>query len=54
MQALKVTSIGEFGEHTIDHRLGDYSVIDPALIVAVLQGVNNAGQAIKSFEIVEV
>ena len=53
MQALKVTSIGSHGEHTINHLLWDCDYQD-AIIVATLRGVLEAGQTIKSFEIVEV
>jgi|LakMenEpi03Aug12_release.lakeMendotaPanAssembly.Ray.scaffolds.fasta_scaffold3262530_1 hypothetical protein len=52
MNFLKVTSVGPFGEHTMSHRLGD-SDIESRLIVATLQGIINAGHAIKSFELVE-
>ena len=52
MNFLKVTSIGPFGEHTMSHRLG-VSDIQDKLIIATLQGIINAGHAIKSFELVE-
>jgi len=52
MNFLKVTSVGPFGEHTMNHRLGD-SDIESRLIVATLQGVIDAGHMIKSFELVE-
>ena len=52
MNSLKVTSVGPFGEHTMSHPLGDPD-IEARLIVATLQGIINAGHAIKSFEIVE-
>ena len=53
MQALKVTSIGSHGEHTMNHPLWDCDYQD-AIIIATLRGVTNAGHTIKSFEIVEV
>lgn len=52
MKALKVTSIGEFGEHTINHPLYECNY-ESDLIIATLQGVIKAGSAIKSFELVE-
>ena len=52
MNALKVTSIGPFGEHTMNHPIDDPSM-EAKLIVATLSGVINAGHAIKSFELVE-
>ena len=52
MKSLKVTSIGEFGEHTVNHDLYECDYQD-ALILATLRGVLNAGHAIKSFELVE-
>lgn len=53
MKNLKVTSVGEFGEQTVSHPIV-MSEYEEMLIVAILRGVNNAGHAIKSFEIVEV
>lgn len=53
MQALSVTSIGEYGEHTLTHPLYESAPLD-SLIVATLQGVMRAGHVIKAFEIVEV
>ena len=53
MKAVNVTSIGEFGEHTINHPLYECSY-ESDLILATLQGVLKAGQTIKAFEIVEV
>ena len=53
MKALKVTSVGQHGEHTMDHPIWDCDYQD-ALILATLQGVLKAGQTIKSFELVEV
>ena len=52
MKALSVTSIGEFGEHTINHPLYECGY-ESDLIIATLQGVIKAGHAIKSFELVE-
>lgn len=52
-KALSVTSIGEFGEHTINHPLYECGY-ESDLIIATLQGVLNAGQTIKAFEVVEV
>lgn len=52
MQALKVTSIGVHGEHTVNHPIWECDYQD-ALILATLQGVLKAGQTIKSFELVE-
>ena len=52
MKALSVTSIGEYGEHTISHPIYDCGY-ESDLIIATLQGVINAGHAIKSFELVE-
>ena len=52
MKSLKVTSISPYGEQTVSHPLSEV-VPQDAMIVATLQGVVNAGHAIKSFEIVE-
>ena len=52
MKALSVTSIGEYGEHTISHPIYECSY-ESDLILATLQGVLKAGQTIKSFELVE-
>ena len=52
MKVLKVTSITEYGEQTVSHPMSDLAP-EEMLIVAMLRGVNNAGHAIKSFEIVE-
>lgn len=52
-KALKVTSVGEYGEHTISHPLWDCDYQDK-LVIATLQGVMRAGHVIKAFEIVEV
>lgn len=51
-KALKVTSVGEYGEHTMTHPIYECDY-ESALIIATLQGVLSAGQAIKSFELVE-
>ena len=52
-KALKVTSVGEYGEHTINHPIYDCGY-ESDLILATLQGVLKAGHTIKSFEVVEV
>lgn len=52
MKALKVTSITPYGEQTLSHPFSDI-VPQDSMVVAILQGVINAGSAIKSFEIVE-
>ena len=52
MNFLKVTSIGPYGEHTMSHRIDDRDIQDK-LIIATLEGIINAGHAIKSFEVVE-
>lgn len=53
MKALKVTSISPYGdESTISHPVSTLAPED-MLIVAILQGVVNAGNVIKSFELVE-
>jgi hypothetical protein len=52
MNFLKVTSVGPFGEHTMSHRLDSLDIQDK-LIIATLEGIINAGHAIKSFEVVE-
>lgn len=49
---LSVTSVGEYGTHTIDHPLYECGY-ESDLIIATLRGVLNAGQTIKAFEIVE-
>ena len=51
-KAIVVTSIGEYGEHTITHDLWECDYQDK-LVIATLQGVIKAGHAIKSFELVE-
>lgn len=51
-KAIVVTSIGEYGEHTITHPLWECDYQDK-LVIATLQGVLRAGQVIKSFELVE-
>lgn len=53
MKAVKVTSIGQFGEQTVSHPISDFPSED-AIILATLRGIINAGHAIKAFEIVEV
>lgn len=53
MKNLKVTSITEYGEQTVTHPISELAP-EEMLIVAMLRGVNNAGHAIKSFEVVEV
>ena len=51
---LKVTSITPYGdENIIHHGIGEV-IPEEAYVVAILKGVLNAGNAIKSFEIVEV
>ena len=50
MKALKVTSIGQYGEQTVSHPLPSY-ISEDAAIVATLQGVINAGQSIVSFSV---
>ena len=52
-KALKVTSVGEFGEHTMNHPLYECDY-ESDLVIATLQGVIKAGHIIKSFEVVEV
>lgn len=52
MKNLKVTSITEYGEQTVSHPISMVEY-EEMLIVAILRGVNNAGHAIKSFELVE-
>ena len=49
---LSVTTITSHGEMTINHPLWECDYQD-RLIIATLQGVINAGHAIKSFELVE-
>lgn len=51
-KALRVTSIGDHGEHTMDHLIWDCDYQD-MLIISVLRGVIHAGHTIKSFELVE-
>lgn len=51
MKELKVTSIGPFGEHTMNYPISE-PVGEARLIVATLQGIINVGHAIKSFELV--
>ena len=51
-KAISVTSIGEFGEHTITHPLWECDYQDK-LVIATLQGIIRAGHVIKSFELVE-
>ena len=53
MKALSVTSIGEFGEHTVNHPLYECAY-ESDLVLATLQGVMRAGHVIKAFEVVEV
>jgi hypothetical protein len=53
MKVLKVTSVSVYGEHTMTHPLPELAT-ESEMIVATLQGVTNAGSAIKSFELVEV
>ena len=52
MKAVKVTSISPYGEQTISHPISELAP-EEMMILAVLRGVVNAGNAIKSFEIVE-
>lgn len=52
MKVLKVTSISLYGEHTMTHPLPELAS-ESQMIVATLQGVINAGSAIKSFELLE-
>lgn len=53
-KALKVRSITTLGdEHEILHGIGEV-IPESQYVVAILQGVTNAGNAIKSFEVVEV
>jgi len=51
MKYLKVTSVSEYGESPLSHSVGN-SIPEEMYIVAILQGVINAGVAIKSFELV--
>ena len=51
MKALKVTSVSPYGEHTINHTLPEFA-LESEMIIATLQGVINAGNTIKSFELV--
>ena len=51
-KAISITSIGEFGEHTITHNLFECDYQDK-LVIATLQGVIRAGHVIKSVELVE-
>lgn len=53
MKAVNVTSIGEFGEHTVTHPLYECAY-ESDLVLATLQGVMRAGHTIKAFEVVEV
>ena len=52
MKSLKVTSISPYGEQTVTHPISDLAP-EEMMIVAILRGVNNAGNAVKSFEVVE-
>ena len=52
MKSLRVVSVSQYGESTIDHPIFD-GVPEANLIVATLQGVIRAGSTIKSFELVE-
>jgi hypothetical protein len=53
-KVLMVKSINPEGmENEVSHRIGE-SIPEDMYIVAILKGVTNAGNAIKSFEIVEV
>jgi hypothetical protein len=53
MKSLQVTSVSEYGEHTLTHPLPELAT-ESEMIVATLQGVINAGNTIKFFELVEV
>lgn len=53
-KALKVKSITPYGdENIIHHGIGEV-IPEEAYVVAILKGVLNAGNTIKSFEVVEV
>ena len=53
-KALKVTSITPFGtDSVIKHGIGEV-IPEEVYVVAILKGVLNAGNTIKSFEVVEV
>jgi hypothetical protein len=51
MKSLQVTSVSAYGEHTMTHPLPELAT-ESEMIVATLQGVINAGNTIKSFELV--
>lgn len=52
MKSLQVTSVSEYGEHTMTHPLPEFAT-ESQMIVATLQGIISAGSMIKSFELVE-
>jgi hypothetical protein len=52
MKVLKVTSQSIYGEAVLTHNIGK-SAPEEMYVVAILQGVINAGSMIKSFEIQE-
>jgi hypothetical protein len=53
-KSLKVTSITPRGDVSIiSHGIGE-SIPEEMYVVAILKGVMNAGNSVKSFEIVEV
>ena len=52
MKFVRVTSISPYGENTISHPVSEF-IPEDMITLAVLRGVINAGNAIKSFEIVE-
>jgi len=51
MKVLKVTSVSPYGESVLSHSVGE-AMPEEMYVVAILQGVINAGNAIKSFELV--
>ena len=53
MKSLQVTSVSEYGEHTMTHPLPEFAT-ESQMIVATLQGVIDAGCIIKSFEVVSI
>jgi hypothetical protein len=52
MKSLKITSVGPYGEIESFHNVGE-SMSEEMYVVAILKGVTKAGNAIKSFELVE-